>query len=134
MVELDYIPPVRYPEDLDQAGEEAIAGLIRAIAGESAYDTLVVDIGSGRRTALSVMKLCRVIYMPIREDPVSLAKLKELEQYFSQTGNGMLRERIKRLKLPYHGSFGRGDYIDQLLWGELGDYVRQLLRGSSVGG
>ena len=134
MGELDYIPPVRYPEDLDQAGEEAIAGLIRAIAGESAYDTLVVDIGSGRRTALSVMKLCRVIYMPIREDPVSLAKLKELEQYFSQTGNGMLRERIKRLKLPYHGSFGRGDYIDQLLWGELGDYVRQLLRGSSVGG
>ena len=115
MGELDYIPPVRYPEDLDQAGEEAIAGLIRAIAGESAYDTLVVD-------------------MPIREDPVSLAKLKELEQYFSQTGNGMLRERIKRLKLPYHGSFGRGDYIDQLLWGELGDYVRQLLRGSSVGG
>ena len=134
MGELDYIPPVRYPEDLDQAGEEAIAGLIRAIAGESAYDTLVVDIGSGRRTALSVMKLCRVIYMPIREDPVSLAKLKELEQYFSQTGNGMLRERIKRLKLPYHGSFGRSDYIDQLLWGELGDYVRQLLRGSSVGG
>ena len=121
-------------EALEQAGEEAIAGLIRAIAGESAYDTLVVDIGSGRRTALSVMKLCRVIYMPIREDPVSLAKLKELEQYFSQTGNGMLRERIKRLKLPYHGSFGRGDYIDQLLWGELGDYVRQLLRGSSVGG
>ena len=59
---------------------------------------------------------------------------KVLEQYFSQTGNGMLRERIKRLKLPYHGSFGRGDYIDQLLWGELGDYVRQLLRGSSVGG
>ena len=81
MGELDYIPPVRYPEDLDQAGEEAIAAYT-GNCGESAYDTLVVDIGSGRRTALSVMKLCRVIYMPIREDPVSLAKLKELEQYF----------------------------------------------------
>ena len=80
------------------------------------------------------MKLCRVIYMPIREDPVSLAKLEEMNQYLSQTGNGVLRDRIKRLKLPYHGSFGRSDYIDQLLWGELGDYVRQLLRGSSVGG
>ena len=75
-------PPVRYPEDLDQAGEEAIAGLIRAIAGESAYDTLVVDIGSGRRTALSVMKLCRVIYMPIREDLVSLAKLRSWSSIF----------------------------------------------------
>lgn len=41
----------------------------------------------------------------------------------------MLRERIKRLKLPYHGSFGRGDYIDQLLWGELGD----LMYGSCCG-
>lgn len=109
MGELDYIPPVRYPEDLDQAGEEAIAGLIRAIAGESAYDTLVVDIGSGRRTALSVMKLCRVIYMPIREDPVSLAKLKELEQYFSQTGNGMLTviaaaitSRFQKHSIPTH--------------------------------
>lgn len=134
MGELDYIPPVRYPEDLDQAGEEAIAGLIRTIAGEGAYDTLVVDIGSGRRTALSVMKLCRMIYMPIRDDPVSQAKLEEMTQYLSQTGNGVLRDRIKRLKLPYHGSFGRSDYIDQLLWGELGDYVRQMLRGCSVGG
>ncbi len=133
MGELDYVPPVRYPEDLDQAGEDAIEGLIRKISAESTYDTLVVDIGSGRRTALSVMKLCRAIYMPIREDPVSLAKLEEFENYLIQTGNGRLKERIKRLKLPYHGSFGRNDYIDQLLWGELGDYVRQLLRGNIAG-
>lgn len=130
MGELDYVPPVRYPEDLDQAGEEAIEGLICKIAEESAYDTVIVDIGSGRRNALAVMKLCRVIYMPIREDPVSLAKLEELENYLMQTGNSSLKERIKRLKLPYHGSFGRNDYIDQLLWGELGDYVRQLIRGN----
>lgn len=128
MGELDYVPPVRYPEDLDQAGEEAIEGLIRKIAEESTYDTVVVDIGSGRRTALAIMKLCRIVYMPIREDPVSMAKLEELENYLTQTGNGRLNERIKRLKLPYHGSFGRNDYIDQLLWGELGDYVRQILR------
>lgn len=132
--ELDYVPPIRYPEDLDQAGEEAIAGLLRTIAGEGVYDTLVVDIGSGRRTALAVMKLCSLIYMPVKEDPVSSAKLEEMDRYLTQTGNGKLRERMKRLKLPYHGSFGRSDYMDQLLWGELGDYVRQILRGRGVGG
>ncbi len=132
MGELDYVPPVRYPEDIDQAGEDAIEGLIRKIAEESTYDTVVIDIGSGRRSALSVMKLCRIIYMPIREDPVSLAKLEEMENYLIQTGNSRLKERIKRIKLPYHGSFGRNDYIDQLLWGELGDYVRQLLRGNGT--
>ena len=100
----------------------------------SNYDVVILDLSDSVSQLYKVLEQCTRIYMPIREDPVSLAKLKELEQYFSQTGNGMLRERIKRLKLPYHGSFGRGDYIDQLLWGELGDYVRQLLRGSSVGG
>lgn len=45
-------------------------------------------------------------------------------------GSALLRERILKLKLPYHNSFGRRDtYMEQLLWGELGDYVRQLLRG-----
>lgn len=127
--ELDYIPPVRYPEDLDQAGEEAIAGLIRTIAGEDAYGTILVDIGNSRRTAVSVMKLCQVIYMPVKEDAVSQAKLEEFEHYLDQTGNRGLKDRLKRLKLPYHASFGAGgNYLDQLLWGELGDYTRQLLR------
>ena len=44
-------------------------------------------------------------------------------------------DRIRKLKLPYHSTFGkRESYMEQLLWGELGDYVRQLLRGKSGGG
>ena len=64
------------------------------------------------------------------KDSVSLAKLEEFERYLDVSGNGALREKIKKLKLPYHSSFGRREnYLEQLLWGELGDYVRQLLRG-----
>lgn len=127
---LDYIPPVRYPEDLEQAGAERIAGLLQAIAEESAYETLVVDVGSCKRTAVELLKLCMAVYMPVKEDSVSLAKLEEFEHYLERSGNGMLKEKIRRLKLPYHSCFGRKEnYLEQLLWGELGDYTRQLLHG-----
>lgn len=126
---LDYIPPVRYPEDLEEAGADKLSGLIRTIAEEGAYETVLVDLGSCRRAAADIMELCQVVYMPIKEDSVSLAKLEEFEQYLVRSGKEGLKEKIRRLKLPYHSSFGRKEnYLDQLLWGELGDYTRKLLR------
>lgn len=130
MEELDYIPPVRYPEDLEEAGASKLAGLIRMIAEDGGYEMVLVDLGSCRRTAAEIMELCQVVYMPIKEDSVSLAKLEEFEQYLARSGKENLKEKIRRLKLPYHSSFGRKEnYLDQLLWGELGDYTRKLLRG-----
>ena len=58
-------------------------------------------------------------------------RLEEFDGYLEFSGHGELRERIKRLKLPFHSSLGRKeDYLEQLMWGEMGDYVRNLLRGS----
>lgn len=128
---LDYIPPVRYPEDLEQAGAENLAGLLQAIARESNYEVVLVDMGSGRLAAVRLMELCQTIYMPIQEDSISLAKLEEFDRYLDRAGKEGLRERIQRLKLPYHSSLGRmeNNYLEQLLWGELGDYTRRLLYG-----
>lgn len=127
---LDYIPPVRYPEDLAQTEPEQLTGLIEKIAGEGGYENLILDIGSYGKFALSLMRLCSVIFMPVKEDSVSLAKLEAFQSYLDVSGNLGLSEKIKKLKLPYHSSFGRKDnYLEHLLWGELGDYVRQLLRG-----
>ena len=41
-------------------------------------------------------------------------------------------DKVRKLKLPYHRNFGKKEnYIEQLLWSELGDYVRRLLRGGN---
>lgn len=127
---LDYVPAVRYPEDLSQGNEEHLASLLSAIAADSAYETLIVDAGSLKRSLLPVLNLCTVIYMPVKEDSVSLAKLEEFDHYLDESGNGIMKERIRKLRLPYHSCFGRKEnYLEQLLWGELGDYTRQLLYG-----
>lgn len=130
MGELDYIPPARYPEDLSQMSAGQMAGLIQRIAMESTYETVILDIGNYGRQVFPLLHICSHIYMPVKEDSVSLAKIEEFYNHMDTSGHGEIKERIRKLKLPYHSSFGRREnYLEQLLWGELGDYVRQLLKG-----
>ena len=59
-----------------------------------------------------------------------MAKVEEYEDYVKASGHENLLEKTQKLKLPYHSSFaGRKNYLEQLLWGELGDFVRQLRKG-----
>ena len=127
---MDYIPPVRYAEDLSQVSPDEMAMLIDRISRESGYDKVVVDVGQMGRGALPVLSVCDVVYMPIREDMVSAAKLEEFDEYLEEADDGSVRDRIQRLRRPSPARIGRREwYLEQLLYGELGVYVRQLLKG-----
>ena len=128
--DMDYIPPVKYPEDLEQLTGEEAANLVECLASECGYEYIIADLGQVICSMVPVLEKCNIIYMPVKEDGVSSAKLEEFEQYLDVTRHEDLKQRILRVKLPYHSSFGRRDtYMEQLLWGELGDYVRKLLKG-----
>lgn len=127
--DLDYVPPVEYPEDLCQVTGHLMAELISHIARESAYESIILDLGQFGKKAAEVLEVCDVVYMPVKDDCVSAAKVEEFEDYLVSSGHELLKNRIQKIKPPYHSSFGRRDnYLEQLLWGELGDYTRQLLR------
>lgn len=127
---MDYIPPVRYAEDLSQVAPEDMAQLIDRIARESGYDRLVVDVGQMGRGSLPILSMCDVVYMPVREDYISAAKIEEFEEYLEEADDAGVRDRIQKLRLPRHtGIMRREGYLEQLTWGEMGDYVRQLLNG-----
>lgn len=133
--DLDYILPVRYPEDLCQISGEEMAELLLKIGGEGMYQVIIVDTGQFGRKVLPILEICQGIYMPVKQDWISAAKVEEFEEYVQVSGHGELLERIQKVRLPYHSSFGgRQNYLDQLLWGELGDFVRQLLKGRPAGG
>lgn len=128
---LDYIPPVRYPEDLGEASMDEIIDLLLKIAEESAYDVIIIDAGQFGKRVTDLLEICGTVYMPVKEDCMSAAKLEEFDDYLEKSGKTELLEKIQKIKLPFHSSFGRRDtYMEQLLWGELGDYVRQMLRGN----
>lgn len=127
--ELDYVPPVQYPEDLNQIGTLEVADLVRRIARESPYETIILDLGQFGKKAVEVLDVCDIIYMPVMDDCVSASKIEEFEEYLTTSGQESVKKRIQKIKLPYHCNFGRREsYVEQLLWSELGDYTRQILR------
>ena len=72
---------------------------------------------------------CTKIYMPIRSDPVSQAKITQFEMILRTLHQEEVLGKIQKLKLPYHRTTHKGvNYLDDLVWSELGDYVRELIR------
>ena len=71
-----------------------------------------------------------MIYMPVREDAVSRAKLKEFEVYLETAGKHGLKEKLQQLHVPMMTGLKRMEHFPQeLLWGDMGDFVRKLLKG-----
>lgn len=127
---VDYIPPFRYPEDMEGISGMELAGFLEDMASEAGYGILVVDMGQTGCQAAEVLEACDVIYMPVMEDRISQAKIREFEAGLSDSGRDGVLERLEKLKLPAGTRMSAGaDYPDQLLWGEMGDYVRRLVGG-----
>ena len=132
---LDYLPPFLSPEDLKNVSCQDWQTLLEAIEGYSAYDTVILDMDESADGFLSLLGRCHVVYMPVKEDNISAAKLHQFDKVLSLSGCEDLSGRIRKIKLPFHSSFGTGErYVEQLIWGELGDYVRKLVRDEQTDG
>lgn len=124
---LDYVPPVAYAEDLAQMEGAEVAGLIEKIARECGYDVLIVDVGHFLRNVEAVLAVCDVVYAPIKKDVVSEGKIQEWRQYLEDSGRMNLWEKVRLLKLPvFQEVISSGEYFEQMLWGPLGDFVREM--------
>lgn len=124
---LDYIPPVTYAEDKTGVEKSAFGGLARRIAADGVYEELIVDVGQFCGGTEDILELCDVIYVPVKEDVISTAKLEEWKTYLKSSGRGQLQEKLRFLKLPEPAiQAGRENYLEQMLWSELGDFVREL--------
>lgn len=131
---LDYVPPAAYAEDLEEVSGKELAELTAQIAADGAYDTVVVDLGHLTHGKSEILELCDVIYVPVREDCVSAAKLEEWRATLERSNRMHLWEHVRMLKLPAAPAVVSAEsYLEQLVWGELGDFVRGLLKGSKGG-
>lgn len=104
-----------------------VAGLIEKIARECGYDVLIVDVGHFLRNVEAVLAVSDVVYAPIRKDIVSETKIQDWRQYLEDSGRMNLSEKIRILRLPMPADcVSAGEYFEQLLWGPVGDFVREM--------
>ena len=104
--DMAWIPPIRIPQDYAQLTAQEMADLMERILREGNYTTLVLDIGDYGRDALP------------------------LEEYLETTGNNAVAEKIQKIHVPMVTGGRRMEHFPQeLLWGDMGDFVRSLLKG-----
>ena len=107
---LDYVPPAAYAEDLAELKGDELAELIARIAADGIYEVILI------------------------EDCVSAAKLEAWQNYLEESGRNHLWEKVRLLRLPRPGAVWQTEtYLEQLLWGEMGDFARNLLKGQRGG-
>lgn len=128
--DMAWLPPIRFPDDYNQITAEEMADFILKIVQESGYSTVVLDIGNYGRQMIPLLEICQVVYMPVKEDIISQAKLQEFEQYVDDCGKRRLKERFHKVHVPLVTGARRMDHFPQeLLWGDMGDFVRGILKG-----
>lgn len=130
---VDYISPVRCPEDLRTISAGDFVQLLQEIVQSQIYQTIVLDVAEGLYSPADILNFCHTIYMPMKSDFVSETRQREFWKYLERSDKINIRDRIQQIRLPpcpciVHS----GNYIEQLLWGELGDYTRTVLRGGGI--
>lgn len=128
--DMAWLPPLKFPEDYWQITAKEMAGLFQAILETGDFKTIVLDMGNFGRQVLPLLEICQVVYMPMKEDVFSQAKLQEFEEYLETGETAGIKERIKKVHVPlYLGSKRMEHFPQELMWGELGDFVRSMLKG-----
>ena len=126
---LDFIPPALSPMDIQYTACDEWIKLFETIARESSYEILILDISDSINELFRILEYCSQIYMPVRTDLISTAKITQFESQLGIWGYTSLLEKIKKIHLPFHTINRTGhSYFEELVWSELGDFVRNLLR------
>ena len=130
---LDFLPPARSPQELRGVTAEEWHRLFTAIRENSSYEILILDIGSGPDCLGDLLGECDYIYMPVKSDTMSAAKLAQFESLLRLWDCENLMSRIKKLHLPVRRLPESSDRcIEQLVYTELGEYAENLVRKDGI--
>lgn len=127
---LDYVPPVKIPTDIAEAGVEDWQNLLDEIILKTEYEVLIIDFSDSVQGLPELLNRCTAVYVPVLEDAFSKGKMEQFEAFLKASGREILEKRLIKIRPPFvEEMVTKGYHIDQLLWNEFGEYVRNVLRG-----
>lgn len=122
---LDYIPPAISPPDIRTIPAGSWMEFFSQLS-DCGYDDVILDMGETVNGLFDILRMCDRIYMPVRDDAVSYAKLEQYEALLRSMDYGDLLEKTR--KLSFSGFKGTWQGLDRLLYSELGSYARRLAK------
>lgn len=130
MEQFDYLPPVRDGVLLCELEEKDYCELIEGLK-RTAYDVIILDMGSMFPGFFHIWNQCGCIYIPQEQNVLARGIAKEFAGMIRRQENPELEEKIAWLTLPEWSTKNLmpGCLMQQWIWGGQGDYVRELLDG-----
>lgn len=96
--ELDYIMPCPVSMDLKAVTADEWEDLFVQLLEGGIYESLVLDIGECIQGFYEVLKLCKVIYMPVLTDSVAQSKFLQFEEEVKLLGYEELLEKVVKVE------------------------------------
>lgn len=122
---LDYVPPVIAPTDILSVSKETWILLFNELMGCD-YSKIVVDLSDSISAFTDILLSSERIYMPVKEDPVSIAKREQYEAMIRIMELTGILEKTVRISLPPIED--KELNILNLAESPMGDYARRILR------
>lgn len=130
---MDYIPPLVYSGDLRNLDTGEWISMIQIIARTGGYQKIILDMSNMIKNVFEMLEICKYIYMPIRDDKLSLMKISAYEECLLRNENEKMIEKTIKIKLPKSGEQAwENNYLENQLWGVFGDFIRKIVKEAEV--
>lgn len=122
-----YLPPAMCPADLRSVQPEEWREWFLLLL-QSSYEVVIVEPGDCINGLEEILALCNKIYMPVKEDKISLAKLEEFDHYLLLAGWEALEDRIRRQVMPEPGEAQDGGLLEYSQTEEMRRMAERIFR------
>lgn len=123
---LYFIPPATSFLDMQSISEETWLELLAAIEDEGMFEYIILDLADCVQGLLELLRSCSMIYTILKEDNMAAAKLHQYEEYLEDMEYQDILDKTKKRKIPYLRQIA--PRLEQITYGELGEYVKGVLR------
>ncbi len=123
---LHFVPPSTSFKDLQSIHAETWLELLDAIQEEELFEYIILDLADCVQGLFELLRQCNIIYTIVKDDSMAVAKFKQYEEYLQDMEYEDVLDKTKKKKLPQIRQIA--PRLEQITYGELGEYVRGVLR------
>ena len=128
---LHYVPPVFSVADLNMVSGEEWREFLLQLCEKCNYDYIILDLSDNIRGLFEVLRMCEVVYTMVSTERTAQAKVKQYEQLLARADYTDVLSKTKKCDLPWFTQIGEN--VELFAFGQLADYIRNLLREDSYG-
>lgn len=123
---LDYIPPAFSYIDISQILPNEWEYFLNTLGREGGYDYILLDLTDYVQGLYQILRNCSYVYTITRNDGMALAKITHYENVLKELAYEDILAKTKKCSFPIYRQLPAEP--ENLLYSELADYARRILR------